>query len=283
MRSVTPARSCPFDNVSFVEAAALPVGLATEHDALVTLGGFKPGSSVLIVGGTSSVGLIGIQLAKALGAGKVIATTTSDSKRSALIEAGADLTVNTSLEDLVSVVRDATDGKGVDITLDHLGGELFAQLPSATRIGGTIVNIGRLAGAVAEFNLDEVSFRRLRVIGTTFSCRTADELAAVTAALAPQILPAVGAGLIKARIDRTYPIESFSDAAERMRGGSSRKDRLLLRKCQRPFVASGEATYRNVNHPSAAGPGRMRSLRVFRAQRSSRKSIVFPGSHQSEI
>jgi len=72
-------------------------------------------------------------------------------------------------------------------------------------------------GAVAEFNLDEVSFRRLHVIGTTFSGRREEELAAISFALLPQILPAVGAGLIKARMDRTYPIESFSDAAECMR------------------------------------------------------------------
>src|SRR5204862_526427 len=77
-------------SLDWTGAAALPVGLSTEHDALVTQAGFSAGERVLIVGATSSVGLIGIQLAKALGAGLVIATTTSDPKAGALTEAAAD-------------------------------------------------------------------------------------------------------------------------------------------------------------------------------------------------
>src|SRR6201993_4483008 len=115
------------DGLSFTEAAALPVGLITEHDALVQAG-FTAGNSVLIVGGTTAIGLLGIQIAKALGASTVIATTTSDDKRAALHEAGADITVNTRTDDLVHVVLDATSGQGVDITIDHIGGKLFGLL-----------------------------------------------------------------------------------------------------------------------------------------------------------
>ncbi|MUL66201.1 hypothetical protein BOO86_17135 [Mycobacterium sp. CBMA 234] len=205
------------DGLTYEEAAALPVGLITEHDALVTQGGFTSGRAVLIVGGTSSIGLIGIQLAKALGAGVVIATTTSDDKRGALAGAGADVAVNTATEDLTDAVLAATGGAGVDITLDHVGGELFAALPGATAVGGTIISIGRLAGPATQLNLDTVAFRRQRVLGTTFSIRTRAELAGVVGALSDQVLPALAAGRIVPRVDAVYPPERALEAAKRLR------------------------------------------------------------------
>ena len=209
------------DRLSFEEAAALPVGLITEHDALVTQAGFKTGDSVLITGGTSSVGLIGIQLARALGASTVIATTTSESKRAALSDAGADVTVSTATEDLGAAVLAATGGKGASITLDHVGGSLFAILPSATAIGGAIVSIGRLAGPAAELNLDAIAFRRQKLIGTTFSIRTRAELGDVVAALGEQALPAVAEGKITPRLDTVYPASQAREAAGQLRANGA--------------------------------------------------------------
>ncbi|MGW3667051.1 zinc-binding dehydrogenase [Streptomyces sp. NPDC005141] len=209
------------DQLSFEEAAALPVGLITEHDALVTQGRFTAGKSVLIVGGTSSIGLIGIQLAKALGAGTVIATTTSDAKRTALLDAGADIAVNTATENLAAAVLAATDGQGADVTLDHVGGDLFAVLPSATAIGGTVISIGRLAGPTTALNLDTVAFRRQKLIGTTFSIRTRAELAEVVAALGEEVLPAVAGGKIAPRVDTVYPVARAKEAAEQLRGNGA--------------------------------------------------------------
>ncbi|WP_063721737.1 zinc-binding dehydrogenase [Nocardia vinacea] len=203
--------------LSFEEAATLPVGLITEYDALVSQAGFIEGKSVLIVGGTSSIGLIGIQLAKALGASTVIATTTSEDKRSALTAAGADVTVNTSAEHLSTAVSAATNGDGVDITLDHVGGELFADLPAATAVGGTIVSIGRLAGAATSLDLDTIAFRRQRLLGTTFSIRTRSELAEVVAALQPRALPAVADGRLTPRLDAVYSPDQADRAAQRLR------------------------------------------------------------------
>jgi NADPH:quinone reductase-like Zn-dependent oxidoreductase len=159
------------ESLRWIEAAALPVGLSTAHDALVTQAGFKAGDSVLVVGATSSVGLLAVELARALGADPIIATTTSGRKAANLKAAGAHVVINTATEYLAEGVMDATGGVGVDITLDHVGGRLFAELFMATRIGGTIVNIGRLAGPQCTINLDQLSFRRLNVRGTTFSVR----------------------------------------------------------------------------------------------------------------
>jgi NADPH:quinone reductase-like Zn-dependent oxidoreductase len=208
------------DGLDFEQAATLPVGLMTEHDAM-TQAGFTAGHTVLIVGGTSSIGLIGIQLAKALGAARVIATTTTEARRNALTEAGADVTVNTTTENLAERVLAATDGRGADVTLDHVGGELFANLPGATAVGGAIVSIGRLAGAATSLDLDTVAFRRQRLLGTTFSVRTRAELADVFTALGPEVLPALADGKITPRVDAVYPPEKAADAANHLRANAA--------------------------------------------------------------
>lgn len=209
------------EQLSFDEAATLPVGLITENDALVTQAGFIAGDSVLIVGGTTAIGLVGIQIAKALAASIVIATTTSEDKRQALLDAGADVAVNTRIENLTEQVLAATEGRGATITLDHVGGELFTQLPASTAIGGPIVSIGRLAGPAAGIDLDTIAFRRQKLIGTTFSIRTRTELAEVVQALNGPVLDAVAAGAIAPRIDAVYKIDQAAEAAERLRANSA--------------------------------------------------------------
>ncbi|MFQ6395652.1 zinc-binding dehydrogenase [Nocardia sp. KC 131] len=209
------------DHLSFEEAATLPVGLITEHDALVTQAGFTPGDTVLIVGGTSSIGLVGIQLAKALGAGTVIATTTTEDKRAALVAVGADVTVNTATGNLTDAVLEATNGHGANITLDHVGGDLFSQLPAATAIAGRIVSIGRLAGSAIEMNLDTAAFRRQKLIGTTFSIRTRAELGDVVQALIPEVLPAVQDGRITPHLDCVHTAAEAKAAADRLRANAA--------------------------------------------------------------
>jgi NADPH:quinone reductase-like Zn-dependent oxidoreductase len=209
------------ESLSWSDCAALPVGLATEHDALVTQAGFTPGNSVLIVGATSAIGLVAVQLAKAFGAGRVVATATSDAKRNALVGVGADVVVNTSTESLADTVLAATGGAGVDIVLDHVGGDLFAQTLGATRIGGTIVNIGRLGGPQATIDLNQLSFRRLRLLGTTFSVRTTDELADVCSALVPDVLPAVADERVRPVIDRVFAFDDAHKAADYLRSGQA--------------------------------------------------------------
>ena len=209
------------ESLSWIDAAALPVGLATEHDALVTQAGFSAGNSVLVVGATSAIGLIAVQLAKAFGASLVIGTTTSDAKAHAFKEIGADVVINTRTENLADVVIAATSGAGVDIVLDHVGGDLFAHTLGATRIGGTVVNIGRLGGAQSTIDLNQLSFRRLRLVGTTFSVRTPDELAGVCAALVPDVLTAVADGRIRPVVDRVFAFDDALKAADYLRSNEA--------------------------------------------------------------
>jgi NADPH2:quinone reductase len=118
-------------------------------------------------------------------------------------------------------VTAATGGTGVDVVLDHVGGALFGQTFGATRIGGTIVNIGRLAGAQAAIDLNQLSIRRLRVLGTTFSVRTPDELADVCAALVPDVLAAVADGRIRPVVDRVFAFDEAVKAAEYLRSNQA--------------------------------------------------------------
>jgi NADPH:quinone reductase-like Zn-dependent oxidoreductase len=208
-------------SLPWIDAGALPVGLSTEYDAVVTQAGLESGQSVLIVGGTTGVGLIGIQLAKALGASPVIATTTSGQKAIALTDAGADVVIDTTAQNLTEAVLAATDGRGADIVLDHIGGEHFADLPSATALQGTIVNIGRIAGPTATIDLDQLSFRRLRLIGTTFSARSADEIGEVYSTLAREALALVESGAVRPVIDSVHAFDAAADAAERLRSNGT--------------------------------------------------------------
>ncbi|HEY5853859.1 MAG TPA: zinc-binding dehydrogenase [Aldersonia sp.] len=201
--------------------------MSTEFDAL-SQAGFTAGQSLLITGGATAIGLIGIQVAKALGASTVIATTTSEDKKQAILDAGADVAVNVSTEDLVEAVLAATDGNGVDVTLDHVGGEPFEQLPGATKVQGVIVNIGRLSGTRSGIDLDQVSFRRQKLIGTTFSVRTPEELAAVCAAVQPDLTDALAEGRIKAVVDGIYDFDDHLAAATRLRSGET-VGKLVLR------------------------------------------------------
>ena len=207
--------------LDWTAAAALPVALSTEFDALVTRAGFVAGQSVLVVGGTTAIGLVGIQIAATLGASQVIATTTSARKSAALDDAGADVVVDTSTTPLAAAVLEATDGVGVDVALDHVGGDLFAELLLATRPQGTIVNIGRIAGPKTTIDLDQLAYRRLHLVGTTFSTRSADEIGAVYAAVAAEVLPLVDAGAIEAVVDTVYDFADAQSAADRLRSNQA--------------------------------------------------------------
>ena len=204
-------------SLSWIDAGALPVGIVTEHDALVTQAGFTAGQSVLVSGGTTAIGLIGVQMAKALGASMILATTTSANKTAALKAAGAEVAIDTSAAGLTDAVLKATKGVGVDVVLDHVGGQLFADAFAATRVGGTVINIGRLGGPASTVDLNTLSFRRLRILGTTFSVRTPVELACVCAAVKPDVMPAVAGGRIRPLVDRVFDFDDAKKAADYLR------------------------------------------------------------------
>ena len=204
-------------NLSFEQAATLPIGLNTLHDALISKGRLKAGEAVMIQGASSGVGLIGLQIARLKGAGLVIGTSTNAARRERLKEFGADLAVDTSKPNWAEEVLKATDGKGVSLTVDMVSGSTVSQTMQATALLGRIVNVGRLGGENAEFNFDLHARKRIDYIGVTFRTRSVEELRAIVRKMRADLWDAVSSGRIYLPIDKTFPLDQAAAAHEHMR------------------------------------------------------------------
>jgi NADPH2:quinone reductase len=204
------------DNLDWSEAAAIPMAAATEFDALVTQGNLKAGQSVLILGASSGVGVLGAQIARWKGAQPVIGTTTSAEKLSALTEFGVGIAVNTHTTNLIEAVMAATGGHGVDLTIDHVGGELLNQAVAAAAIRGTIIQVGRIGGKRLDFDLETLAYRRVRLIGTTFRTRSPEEVYAVAERIRQHVVPAMEDDRLKPVVSRVFPFEQFAEAFDFM-------------------------------------------------------------------
>jgi len=204
-------------DISFEDAATLPVALGTMHDALVTNGRLKRGESVLIQGASSGVGLMAMQIAKLLGAKIVIGTSTNAGRRARLKEFGADLAVDTSDPKWPDLVLEATGGAGVNLMIDQVSGALMNASMRATAILGRIVNVGRLGGGKAEFDFDLHANRRIAYIGVTHRTRSVDELREETRAMWADLADAVKARKLSLPIDKTFPLAEAKAAQEYMR------------------------------------------------------------------
>jgi len=205
------------ESVSDEDAAALPTALLTERGAL-TVASHTPGRSVLVTAGTSSIGLIGIQMAKVLGATRVIATTRSAARGQILAEVGADVVVS---GDLVAEVLAATDGDGVDVVLDHVGGDTFAQTVEATRRGGVVVNVGRLAGTRATVDLTVLARRQVTLRSVSFGFADPEMIGQIIDGLADDVMPAVADGRIRAVVDSVGHFDDAPAALDRLRTGTT--------------------------------------------------------------
>jgi NADPH:quinone reductase len=205
------------EGMSFEDAATLPVALMTLHNALVTAGRLQRGESVMIQGASSGVGLMGLQIAKLMGASLVIGTATNDERRARLKHYGADVVVDTRDVAWHDDVLKATGGKGVNLTVDMLSGPVVNQTMKATALLGRIVNVGRLAGQKAEFDFDLHALKRIDYIGVTFRTRTLDEVRAISKAMRADLWDAVKAGKLKLPIDKKFPLDEVPAAHMRMK------------------------------------------------------------------
>lgn len=205
----------PTASMSFEQAAALPVALNTLHDALVTNGGLKAGMSVLIQGASSAVGLMGLQIAKFLGAKPVIGTSTNAERRARLKDFGADLALDSRDPDWVDEARKATGDKGVDVTVDMVSGPTINQTLRAAAVKGRIVAIGRLGGNTAEFDFDTHSGKRIQYIGASFRTRSIEEIREINRRMQADLWDAVKAGKLTVPLDEKFPLERIADAVAR--------------------------------------------------------------------
>jgi NADPH:quinone reductase len=199
------------------QAAALPLALLTMHDAIVGNGRLAAGESVLILGAASGVGLMGLQIAKFLGASVVIGTSRKAEHRERLKEYGADLALDTEDQKWADRVLEATGGKGADLVIDQVSGNIFNATQKATAVRGRIVNVGRLGGMVAQFDFNLHALRRLQYIGVTFRTRTAAEVAEIARRMRADLWPALESGRLRLPVDKVFALAQAGEAQERMR------------------------------------------------------------------
>ena len=221
--AVTDGSRCspvPANNMSWEQAATLPVALQTMHDAVVTNGRLKAGESIMIQGASSGVGLMALQIAKLKGAKFVIGTSTHEGRRAKLKEFGADLAINTKDPDWADQVLKATDGKGVDLIVDQVSGSVANGNLKACAILGRIVNVGRLGGMKGEFDFDLHALRRIDYIGVTFRTRSNDEVREIVQKMRADLWPAIESGKLHLPIDKTFPLDEAVAAQAHMRANA---------------------------------------------------------------
>ena len=218
----------PANNMSYEQAATLPIALQTMHDALVTNGRLKPGESVLIQGASSGVGLMALQIAKLKGAKPVMGTSTNAERRARLKEFGADLALDSRDPALPDQVREATGGKGVDLIIDQVSASVANQNMTAAAVLGRIVNVGRLGGMKSEFDFDLHALKRIDYIGITFRTRSLEEVREITRKMRADLWSAVEAGRLHLPIDRIFPLDEAAAAQAHMRA-NAHFGKILLR------------------------------------------------------
>jgi NADPH2:quinone reductase len=203
-------------SLTMVEAGAIPETLMTVWHNVFERGALKPGETLLIHGGSSGIGTMGIQLAKALGS-KVIVTVGSKEKADACLKLGADHAINYRSEDFVEAVKKFTVGNGANVILDMVGGDYIDRNYEAAAIDGRIVQIAFLSNAPkATANFIKLMVKRLTHTGSTLRPRSNADKAAMVAAIEARVMPLLRDGKVKPVIDSTFPLEKAADAHRRM-------------------------------------------------------------------
>ena len=192
-------------NLSWPEAAALPLVTLTAWHMLVTQARVQPGEDVLVHAAGSGVGSLGIQIARLRGA-RVIATASSDEKLTKARELGADETVNYTRDDWPKEVKKLTNGRGVDVVFEHTGAATWPGSIVSLKKGGRLVTCGATSGYDARTDLRQVFYRHLTILGSMMGSK-AELLSAMNF---------IGTGQIRAVVDRTLPLAEARKAHELM-------------------------------------------------------------------
>jgi putative PIG3 family NAD(P)H quinone oxidoreductase len=199
--------------VSLVEAAALPEVTCTVWSNVFMTAQLQPGEVLLVHGGSSGIGTMAIQLAKAAGA-RVAVTAGTAEKLSRCAALGADILVNYQEQDFVEVVRSATDGHGADVVLDTIGAKYLARNLDLLAPNGRQVTIGLQGGARAELDLGLLLRKRAAVIAASLRARPAAEKATIVAAVREHVWPLVSDGVVRPVVHTTMPLGDAAAAHE---------------------------------------------------------------------
>jgi NADPH:quinone reductase-like Zn-dependent oxidoreductase len=199
-------------NLSWEEAAGIPLTFMVVHDMLIAQGKLAAGGWLLATGISSGVGVAALQTAKALGA-KVIGTSGSAEKLERLKAIGLDLGLRTRAADFYDAVMQATAGKGVNLIVNNVGGSVFAECVRALAFQGRLATVGYLDGVLkAEIDIDALHAKRLVLFGVSNKLRPPEQRAESARGFTADILPAIADGRIRPLIDRTYAFDQLPAA-----------------------------------------------------------------------
>jgi len=199
------------DNLSFIEAAAIPEVFITAHDAIFTQAELKPGETLLIHAVGSGVGLAGLQVAKAEGA-TVIGTSRTEDKLARSKEFGLDHGIEGGSGQFADSVLSFTADQGLEVILDLVGAPYFEQNLRCLRTKGRLMLVGLTGGATAEFDLSAALRKRLKIMGTALRSRSLDEKSAAVKAFADDVVPLLANGKVKPNVDRVFPVSEVRAA-----------------------------------------------------------------------
>ncbi len=199
-------------DLSDAEAAAVPEAFMTAHDALVTLGGLRPGARVLVHAVGSGVGIAAVQIARATQA-RVFGTARSDDKLSRAKDYGLEHPI--SADDFAARLGKIEPG-GVDVIIDFVGAPYLAGNIASLAPKGRLVVVGVMGGPRGEIDLSAVLRKRLTIVGTVMRSRPLEERIAVTGAFAREVVPLLSNGTLRAVVDRVVPMSEIRAAHEQM-------------------------------------------------------------------
>ncbi len=202
-------------NVDLVDAAALPEACLTVWTNVFERGRLQAGECVLIHGGSSGIGTTAIQLARLVGA-RVLVTAGSGDKCAACVDLGAERAINYRESDFAAEVKDATDGRGVDVILDMVGGPYLAANLDSLAKDGRVVVIGLMGGTRAQVNLATLMSRRLFLTGSTLRARSVAEKSAVREAVQKHVWPWVTDGSFRPVVSARFPLDKVTQAHQLM-------------------------------------------------------------------
>ncbi|KAL6990992.1 NADPH:quinone reductase [Sarracenia purpurea var. burkii] len=212
--------------VSLKDAACFPEVACTVWSTVFMMSHLSAGETFLIHGGSSGIGTFAIQIAKYYGA-KVFVTAGSEEKLAFCKNLGADVCINYKTEDFVARVKEETEGKGVDVILDNIGGPYFQQNLDSLNVGGRLFIIGFMGGTVTQVNLGGLLARRLTVQAAGLRVRSLENKAVIVSEVEKNVWPAIAEGKVKPVVYTYLPL---SEAAEghRLMESSTHIGKILL-------------------------------------------------------
>ncbi|MFF4144385.1 NAD(P)H-quinone oxidoreductase [Streptomyces sp. NPDC001698] len=214
------------DGVGLGQAAALPEVTCTVWSNVFMVAQLRPGETLLVHGGSSGIGTMAIQLARAVGA-KVAVTAGTKEKLERCAELGAEILINYREQDFVEEIRRATDGNGADVILDNMGAKYLDRNVQALAVNGRLAIIGMQGGVKGELNIGILLGKRAAISATSLRARPLSEKAAIVAAVREHVWPLIADGHVRPVVDQELPM-SDAAAAHRILEESGHIGKVLL-------------------------------------------------------